>query len=256
MTAIDCSFSKLTAAALAACAVLLCSCNRDSLDMVNVRLTQSSHDVPYGKVRVTAEVIGPTANLQYRWTSDYGECKPEEGPDRSTICEADKHHSNDAITVQVFRDGKLLTSASTLVKLTPAPAADAPPETGEPVLPQRAKRAETPQSKVEIRITQVPLNDPVGGPDTRADIAGTVTGLIGTGYKVVLYAYTDSWWVQPLVNSDTPIDRAGQWRNWTHTGSEYAALVVPVEYEAPPRMYSKPRKGGDIIAATIESGKK
>ena len=47
------------------------------------------------------------------------------------------------------------------------------------------------------------------------------------GQQVVLFARSGGWWVQPMANTPfTPIQPDGTWRNSTHLGTEYAALLV------------------------------
>lgn len=104
------------------------------------------------------------------------------------------------------------------------------------------------QTGVRIEFTQVP---PTGaGPESRGDITGRVMGLERPEtYKIVLYAHTDLWYVQPLVSDPyTDIASDGRWSNWTHLGHRYAALVVRSTFLPPPKTQSLPRVGGDVIA--------
>src|SRR5581483_10318847 len=74
-----------------------------------------------------------------------------------------------------------------------------------------------------ISFTRIPQADPEGS--SRNDIIeGIVTGGV-PGEKVVLYAKTGKWWVQPLI--DQPITNLRpdlKWTNATHLGTHYAAL--------------------------------
>ncbi len=80
--------------------------------------------------------------------------------------------------------------------------------------------------EVTIEFTRVPQSG--SGSGSRGDIEGSVLGLNEPRqYKVVLYAHTDWWYVQPLVSDPyTDIGSDGKWSNWTHLGHRYAALVV------------------------------
>ena len=100
----------------------------------------------------------------------------------------------------------------------------------------------------KVSFSQVPGRG--GGPDSRGDIAGVVTGLAKPQeHKIVIYALTDRWYVQPLVADPyTAISSEGAWSNWTHLGTTYAALVVRPSYQPKPETMSLPPVGGDVIA--------
>ena len=112
------------------------------------------------------------------------------------------------------------------------------------------------QSNLQITITDVPRYDPAGGPDTRADIAGRITGESGKGYSVIIYARADAWYIQPAPFALHQIQADGTWKSWTHTGSDYAALVVRNNYKPPTRLDVLPPVQGDVLARTIVEGKK
>ena len=86
----------------------------------------------------------------------------------------------------------------------------------------RASDASRPPS---IEFTTVP-DAAEGGSDRVAPIAGRVTGA-RPGQRLVLFARSGVWWVQPLVAEPfTPIEPDSTWRSKTHLGLEYAALLV------------------------------
>ena len=59
-----------------------------------------------------------------------------------------------------------------------------------------------------------------------ATIAGRVTGA-APGQRIVLYARTEGWWVQPTASDPyTAIAPDGTWKSSTHLGAEYPALLV------------------------------
>ena len=104
-----------------------------------------------------------------------------------------------------------------------------------------------------IRFTLVP-GASVGGPQRLEPIAGQVTGA-RPGQKVVIYARSGGWWVQPLANEPfTDIGADGAWRNSTHLGTEYAALLVDAEYKPTPRADVLPSAGGQIVAVATVKG--
>lgn len=112
-----------------------------------------------------------------------------------------------------------------------------------------------PSQSVKIKFTEVP---PAGaGPQSQEDIAGIVTGIekVET-YKIVIYAHTDAWYVQPLTDDPyTDIAPDGGWSNWTHLGNRYAALVVRPSFQPPSKTQSLPRVGSDVIARAEVSAK-
>jgi hypothetical protein len=101
---------------------------------------------------------------------------------------------------------------------------------------------------VTIQFTQIPGSGE--GEASQGQIAGTVLNLSDPAkYRIVIYAHTDFWYVQPLVKHPyTPIKRDGRWSNWTHLGSRYAALVVARSYQPPAKVQALPEEGGDILA--------
>jgi hypothetical protein len=103
-----------------------------------------------------------------------------------------------------------------------------------------------------IEFTEVPEAGP-GGAARMETIAGRVIGG-RAGQHIVLFAKSGTWWVQPLANKPfTPIQKNFTWKNSTHLGTEYAALLVEPGYSAPKTTDILPRKGGAVIAvATVE----
>ena len=101
---------------------------------------------------------------------------------------------------------------------------------------------------VTVKFTEIP---PAGaGPESQGNIAGTVTGLEKPEtYKIVIYAHTDAWYVQPLTDDPyTDIAPDGGWSNWTHLGYRYAALVVRPSFQPQSKSQALPHVGGDVIA--------
>jgi len=109
-------------------------------------------------------------------------------------------------------------------------------------------------TKVDIQITKVP---PKGaGPDRVERIAGTVSGVNIKECKVVVFAHTDTWYVQPYFERyDTEIQHSNTWHTDTHLGSEYAALLVKNSYKAPTTTGRLPEVGGEILAIVVVEGK-
>ena len=92
-----------------------------------------------------------------------------------------------------------------------------------------------------------------GGSERMAPISGRVTGA-RSGQRVVLFAKSGIWWVQPLtVEPFTDIEADSTWKNTIHLGTEYAALLVEPGYRPPDTIESLPQRGGGVIAiATIK----
>jgi hypothetical protein len=104
-----------------------------------------------------------------------------------------------------------------------------------------------------IEITRVPPADK-GGPDTLDLIEGRVTGA-RPGQRVVLFAKSRVWWVQPDAKEPfTEVQKDSRWKSPTHLGTEYAALLVEPDYRPPLSTEDLPREGAGIVAATVVPG--
>jgi hypothetical protein len=115
----------------------------------------------------------------------------------------------------------------------------------------------SPQASVQpaIVFSRLPKADD-GGTESQAIIEGHVDGA-HTGQQIVLFAKSGAglWWVQPF--SDQPFTAIRpdlQWRNSTHLGTEYAALLVEPGYRPPETSDRLPPKGGPVIAVATAKG--
>jgi hypothetical protein len=109
----------------------------------------------------------------------------------------------------------------------------------------------SPQPAIEF--TKVPAAAE-GDPQLLAPIEGRVIGG-KRGQKIVLYAKSVSWWIQPLDTKPlTAIQPDATWRNSTHPGTEYAALLVQPGYVPPPIARELPHAGGSVIAVAVVKG--
>lgn len=87
-------------------------------------------------------------------------------------------------------------------------------------------------------------------------IEGRVTGS-RPGQKIVLFARSGVWWVQPLAERPfTTIQKDSTWKNSTHPGTAYAALLVDPGYKAPLTVNVLPEKGGPVRAVAVAEGAK
>ncbi|HYP26589.1 MAG TPA: glycoside hydrolase family 16 protein [Blastocatellia bacterium] len=116
-------------------------------------------------------------------------------------------------------------------------------------------RLQTARVGPSIEFSKVPQAGE-GGPDKLDTIEGRVTGA-RPGQQVVLFARSGVWWVQPVANEPfTIIQPDSTWKNSTHLGTEYAALLVEPGYRPPPTMEALPKEGGGVIAVATVEGEK
>lgn len=104
-----------------------------------------------------------------------------------------------------------------------------------------------------IVVTEVPPAS-IGGPDRRARISGRVAGATAN-HRVVLYARSGIWYVQPLRQQPYTTIRPDQtWTASIHLGAEYAALLVDDGYLPPARLDALPAVGNHVLAVTQVAG--
>lgn len=98
-----------------------------------------------------------------------------------------------------------------------------------------------------ILIIEIPSQG--GGPDPRGVISGKIEGIKEpNAYRVVVYALTDHWYVQPTRDDSlTIINNDGTWATQTHLGTSYAALLVDKSFVPPPQPSAIPR-GKNVLA--------
>ena len=105
-----------------------------------------------------------------------------------------------------------------------------------------------------IEFTKIPLVGE-GGPDKLDAIEGRVVGA-RPGGQIVLYARWGTWWVQPLADQPfTRIQEDSTWRSSTHSGTEYAALLVDSEYRPLAKLDTLPSVGSGIFAVAVTKGR-
>jgi hypothetical protein len=105
-----------------------------------------------------------------------------------------------------------------------------------------------------ILFSRIPQADPNGR--SRNDIIeGSVKGA-RPDQRLILYAKSGKWWVQPLVNE--PFTRlrpkTSTWTNATHLGTEYAALLVDSDFPPQAILDEIPGTGGPIAASAVVPG--
>jgi glucose-6-phosphate-specific signal transduction histidine kinase len=102
----------------------------------------------------------------------------------------------------------------------------------------------------------VSQRDAIGDASKISTIKGRVTGA-KPGQQIVLYAHAADdfgqgiWYVQPLVREPfTEISSSGSWKNQTHPGIEYAALLVDPGFQPPWTTRTLPTAGVVTVAIT------
>ncbi|MBV5272726.1 MAG: hypothetical protein JZU52_03465 [Lamprocystis purpurea] len=100
-----------------------------------------------------------------------------------------------------------------------------------------------------VTITEAPPCG--GGASQTAPISGTSAGA-ESGDRIVLWAIAEQTaYVQPFVASPfTAIAPDGSWRNFSHLGANYVAMLVRHGYQPPATAFAPklPKVGGDIVA--------
>ena len=109
--------------------------------------------------------------------------------------------------------------------------------------------------KPSLEITRVPLANP-GGPEQLDYVEGRANGA-NPDQQIVLYAHSAGiWWVQPFVDRPfTKIQGDSTWKNSTHLGTEYAALLVEPGYTPPPKIETLPKEANGVVAVAVLPGK-
>jgi hypothetical protein len=108
-------------------------------------------------------------------------------------------------------------------------------------------------NRPSIAFTRIPQADPSGSASNDI-IEGSVTGAL-PGQKIVLYARTGKWWVQPLVDQPlTDLSPNFAWTNATHLGTQYAALLVKDGYRPQSVLDSLPQTDDNVLAVAVVPG--
>ncbi len=226
-------------ALFAIAAVLLAACR----DADRVRVTLQSVSPPgfdVRRVEVRGQVTGPVAGLRYKWFSVAGTMDPQESARPVAVFTYADGSVRDRVTLEVWRGDVRVARNEINLALD---------ET-------RARLAALAVPKVSVTITTIPKAT-TGGPDTRTDIAGEVTGALLPSHDVVVYARAnDVWYIQPKEAARHAIDANGHWSTWTHEGTDYAALVVRPAFDPLPRYDILPQVGGYVVARVSVEGRR
>jgi hypothetical protein len=191
-------------------------------------------------LEIRAEVDGDQGDFHYLWFADTGVCEPQESSRPTTLFQFAEGAARDSVTVEVWHGRKRVAQTRIEVRLS-----------------DDSKRLAAKLSEqLQIEITEIPYAER-GGPETRTDIAGVVTGKILPEFKVLLYARDEGvWFIQPTSRAIHSISPDGRWSSWTHSGSAYGALVVRSGYASIRTLDALPALGGDVLARTVVDGRK
>jgi hypothetical protein len=108
-------------------------------------------------------------------------------------------------------------------------------------------------SQPTIEFTKVPPAAQ-GGRERTDTISGRVTNS-RPGQKIVVFAQSGPWWVQPWPDQALlPIQPDGTFTTSTHLGFKYAALLVDPSYHPPSTMDLDPSQTNAILAVKIVPG--
>jgi signal transduction histidine kinase len=104
-----------------------------------------------------------------------------------------------------------------------------------------------------VKFTRIPPAEQ-GGAARLDRIEGRVRGA-RVGQRVVLYARSGIWYVQPFADQPfTQVQPDSTWASPTHLGTEYAALLVDGDYRPPATLDMLPRPGAGVVSVTSVEG--
>lgn len=111
-----------------------------------------------------------------------------------------------------------------------------------------------PQRDPSVQVTRVPMANP-GGPEQLDYIEGRAANA-RPDQQIVLYARSGVWWIQPFKDKPfTKIQADFTWKNSTHLGTEYAAVLVEPEYRPESKIARLPEVGNGVVAVATVTGK-
>src|SRR5438270_559339 len=116
-----------------------------------------------------------------------------------------------------------------------------------------ACQADKSHETLSIAFTKIPPAAQ-GGRERLDTISGRVSGA-RPGQRIVVYAKSGPWWVQPWPDHPfIPIQSDSTWSTQTHLGYEYAALLVGPDYHPAPTIDVAPTMGGSVVALKTVNG--
>jgi len=193
------------------------------------------------QLEVQAVVLGPQTGLHYKWFSVNGDFDPQDSYTPKAEFTFAPSSERDRIWVEVWRDMDKVAETHLDVSVDSRASSSMEKEKGP---------------APGLSIMRIPRYQAEGGPDTRDTIAGVVHGQGVAEYRILIYARADAWYIQPTPFSLLAIQSDGTWQTWTHTGSNYAALVVRKDYKPMTRLDVLPQIDADVLARQIVEGRK
>ena len=104
-------------------------------------------------------------------------------------------------------------------------------------------------AEASVVFTKLPPFETEGSEKLDA-IEGRITGA-RPGQRIVLYARSGEWWIQPFADQPfTTIQADSSWKTRTHPGTAYAAVLVDASFHPNPKTDVLPERGGPILAIT------
>jgi hypothetical protein len=212
-------------------------CGERDAVQVKLQALPSPNESPI-YLKIEAQIAGPTDGLQYKWFAVSGECEPQESNKPRTIFKFAEGVRQDRVSVEIWSNSRRVAQSEIKVQFNEELA--------------RKEQSRLPDAHIEI--TNIPPSE-IGGPDTRANIAGRVSGKVPPGYVVAVYtrAYA-AWYIQPEEGSLHKIKPDNTWETWTHTGSRYAAMLVRHDFEPFTKLDMLPQTNGLILTLDIVDG--
>jgi hypothetical protein len=205
-----------------------------------------------GTITLGVKATDPPSGVRYLWFPRQGKCDPDNDARSSTQYTAPPIQGEDSVTVEVKDGDKTLFTDVIVIQVKPKAAASAGANASAAPDTTAGARA---SGQAAISITEVPPYSPTGG--APEPISGQVSGIELRNLQVVVYAFTDNWYVQPLVVAPkTDIEADGRWVTRSHLGSSYAALLVKSSYTPRSIISTLPKEGGEIIKVTTVTGRK
>ena len=76
-----------------------------------------------------------------------------------------------------------------------------------------------------------------------------------SGEQIDFYARSGIWWIQPFVNQPfTKLQPDSTWRNLTHLGTDYAAILVEPGFQPATKVTTLPAPGNGVVAIANSKG--
>jgi hypothetical protein len=198
---------------------------------------------PGGQSTISVVVTNPPPDISYLWKPGRGKCSPTSSAEKFTTYTAPEAVGDDYITLDIVRNGTNETLIAGGVAVQVSDQAPTPTPTRTPT--PKPNGTPPPPPPLSIRITEVPVKDCAGGQTFDKAIGGEVSGANPLLHSVVLYAFTNVWYVQPTkVGYLTEIGADGKWANMINGGCIYAALLVEsAKFKMVSEVHDLPRAG-------------